>query len=230
MKIGILEAGQVPPPLNTHGDYTQMFRELVSEVAPEIDVRGYESTLGEQPERTDECDAWIISGSAHCVHDDFDWLDQLKGFVSHLLSRQQKTIGVCFGHQLIAELLGGEVEKAMAGWCVGATSYFDQTRGQNDQREVRLIASHEDQVVRMPEGARLTLSASNCPVAGFSVDDHVITVQGHPEFKPDFARALYAMRRETIGEARYEHAVTSLHLSLDSVEIAREFVRFIRDR
>ncbi len=228
MRIGVLEAGRVAPPLDAHGDYTHMFRKLVYEVASDVEVRGYKSTLGEQPEQSDECDAWIISGSAHCVHDDFDWLDQLKGFVSQLLSERGKTIGVCFGHQLIAELLGGEVEKARVGWCVGATSYFDQATDQNGEREVRLIASHEDQVVRMPEGARLTLSAASCPIAGFAVEDHVITVQGHPEFTPDFAHALYAVRREAIGEARYQQAVTSLHLSLDNLEIAREFVRFIR--
>ncbi len=230
MKLGVLQAGRVLPPLDTHGDYTHMFRELFSEVASDVEIRRYEITLGEQPERTDECDAWIISGSAHGVHDDFDWLRRLEDFVGGLLAQARKTIGICFGHQLIAKLVGGEVEKAKVGWCVGVTHYFDEASHQEGGRQLRLIASHQDQVVRMPRGARLKLSAPDCPVAGFSLGDHVITLQGHPEFTSDFARALYAVRREVIGETGYKQAVASLDIPLDNLLVAQELVSFVHDR
>lgn len=230
MKLGVLQAGRVLPPLDVHGDYTHMFRELLSEASPDVDIQGYEITQGEIPQRTDECDGWIISGSANCVHDDFDWLRQLEEFVSDLLSQRRKTIGVCFGHQLIAKIEGGEVERAKVGWCVGATPYFDEASHQSGERALRLIASHQDQVVRMPQGARLDLSTPTCPIAGFSIRDHVITVQGHPEFTTDFARALYEVRREVIGEARYQQAIASLDLPLDSLEVADEMLSFVRDQ
>ena len=230
MRFGVLQAGRVPPPLDTHGDYTHMFRELLCQVASDVEVERYEITLGEHPERTDECDAWIISGSAHGVHDDFDWLRRLEDFVSDLLAQERKTIGICFGHQLIAKLLGGEVEKAKVGWCTGVTHYLDETSHQNGERQLRLIASHQDQVERMPKDARLKLSAPNCPIAGFSLGDHVITVQGHPEFTPDFARALYEVRREVIGETGYRRAIASLDLPLDSLEVAEEIMSFVRAR
>lgn len=231
MKLGVLQAGRVPPPLDIHGDYTHMFRELFSQVAwkTDIEVQGYEITLGAHPESTDQCDAWIISGSAHGVHDDLDWLRRLEGFVSELLAEERKTIGICFGHQLIAKLCSGEVERAQVGWCVGVTRYLDETVERGDQRTLRLIASHQDQVVRMPSGAQLILSTPNCPMAGFSLGDHVMTVQGHPEFTPDFARALYEARREVIGESRYNAAIASLDTPLDSLMLAEEIIGFVHD-
>ena len=230
MRFGVLQAGRVPPPLDTYGDYTHMFQGLLRQVASDVEIQRYEITLGEHPERTDECDAWIISGSVHGVHDDFDWLHQLEDFVSNLLAQERKTIGICFGHQLIAKLEGGEVEKAKIGWCAGVTHYLDETSGHNGERQLRLIASHQDQVVRMPNDANLKLSAPNCPIAGFSLGDHVITVQGHPEFTPDFARALYAVRRKVLGEAGYKQAIASLDLPLDSLEVAEEIMSFVHDR
>ena len=136
MKIGVLQAGRISPPLDIHGDYTHMIRELFSQVSwtTDIEVQGYEITLGAHPARTDECDAWIISGSAHGVHDDFHWLRRLEDFVSEVLAEERKTIGICFGHQLIAKLCGGEVERAQVGWCVGVTPYIDEHSQRDDRR------------------------------------------------------------------------------------------------
>ena len=229
MKLGVLETGQVKPPLDRFGDYTHMFRRLFLEADPDLEVERYRLILGEAPKRTDECDAWLITGSAHGVHDAFDWLQRLEDFVSELDAARSKTIGVCFGHQLIAKVLGGEVERAKVGWCTGATPYRVEQSSEYEERELRMIASHRDQVTRLPSDAVLTLSAERCPNAGFTIGEHMITVQGHPEFRPDFASALYKKRRGAIGERACHEAIDSLKKSLDNLEVARDLVKFLRD-
>ncbi len=224
MKLGILQAGQLSPPLDAFGDYTDMFRDLFARVSPDITVRKYESTLGEHPKHPGECDLWLITGSAHGVHDGFDWLARLEEFVARLHAGEHKTIGVCFGHQLIAKVCGGEVERAKGGWCAGVTRYSGTLA-----EHAYLIASHQDQVVRMPEGARLELSSDQCPIAGFTLGAHMITVQAHPEFKLDFARALFEIRREVLGEAGYENAVNSLDRATTDIAVTEKLLAFLND-
>lgn len=227
MKLGILETGQVLPPLDSFGDYTKMFRQLFSAVDPHLNLPRYRLFQGEAPRHRSECDAWLITGSAHCVLDAFEWLRNLEDFVKELHQEKRKTIGVCFGHQLIAKVCGGEV-RANVGWCAGNTRYLVEHGEEDARSELRLIASHKDQVIRLPPGARLTLSAASCPIAGFSIGEHMIAIQGHPEFQPDFARALYEQRREAIGGSIFQNAMTSLRQPLDSLEVARRLVRFLR--
>ena len=237
MKLGILQAGRLSPPLDAFGDYSDMFRALFARAAPEIDVRKYEVTLGQLPGHPRECDVWLISGSAHGVHDGFDWLTQLEAFVRELHAGAHKTIGVCFGHQLIAKVCGGQVERAKSGWCAGVTRYSGRpdvdVAGVDadvaDDDDTWLIASHQDQVVRMPAGARLELTSNVCPIAGFSLGQHMITVQAHPEFRPDFARALFEVRRETLGAERYEAAVNSLGRSTTDLGLTKRLLAFLRD-
>lgn len=222
MKLGVLQAGRLSPPLDAFGDYTDMFRDLFRRVAPEIEVHRYEVTLGEHPDDPRDCDLWLISGSAHGVHDDLDWLPRLEDFVSRLHTDRHRTIGVCFGHQLIAKVCGGEVTRARGGWCAGAISYSGM-----QGEKARLIASHQDQVVRMPDGAALILRAESCPIAGFTIGRHMITVQAHPEFKTDFARALYAFRREKLGEQGYRHAMDSLAHATSELNMTRQLLDFV---
>ncbi len=228
MLLGILQAGRVPPVLAHHGEYAEMFRALFCQASRDLEVRRYESTRGEHPASPDECDAWVISGSPHGVHDDLDWLAELEAFVRKLLGSERKVLGVCFGHQLIAKVAGGEVERASCGWNIGVITYLNEASPECGPGSLRLIASHQDQVTRMPEGAKLWLSATTCPIAGFSLGTHAITVQAHPEFTPDFASALYVVRRRALGEEPCRRALESLNGTLDSLETAETLIRFIQ--
>ena len=224
MKLGVLQAGRLSPPLDAFGDYAEMFRDLFARVAPDLEVHKYEVTLGAHPRHPGECDMWLISGSAHGVHDDFDWLARLEEFVGELHLGQHKTIGICFGHQLIAKVCGGEVERAKGGWCAGVTRYSGRLA-----ENAWLIASHQDQVVRLPDGARLELTAEACPIAAFTLAEHMITVQAHPEFKPDFARALFELRRGALGIERYQTAVDSLGRGTTEHSITEKLLAFVND-
>jgi GMP synthase-like glutamine amidotransferase len=85
---------------------------------------------------------------------------------------------------------------------------------------ISLVASHEDQVVAVPDGARVIATAPHCPVAGLAVGERVWTLQGHPEFAPDLADHLLAGRVDLIGAERIATARATLARPTDRGVVA----------
>jgi GMP synthase-like glutamine amidotransferase len=157
-------------------------------------------------------DAFLITGSKSSVYDDKAWIRSLEDFVRTLHATRSKLIGICFGHQLIAQALGGTVAKSKKGWGVGVNAYAvdDTLFKQADGKDLCLLASHQDQVMQMPPGAKKIATNAHCEVAGMVLGEHILTFQGHPEFTPDYARELLSFRRDMIGEERADEGLNSL--------------------
>lgn len=116
--LGILKADIVDEPERTeNGDFDEMFVKLFTAV-PQFahECRVYELTLNEFPKSVHECDSYLITGSRFSVYDDEPWIHQLKNFVRRIHEAKVRLIGVCFGHQIIADTLGGIVVKSEKGW------------------------------------------------------------------------------------------------------------------
>ena len=230
--LGILEADRVDGPLkDSYGDYPAMFEALLGD-ADDVTYRVYRAHAGELPPSIDECDAYLITGSRFSVYDDEPWIRALGDFVVRLDSARKKLVGICFGHQLIAHVLGGRTEPAPEGWCVGVRRseiLFPLDWMEPYQSSVALPASHRDQVAVLPDRARIFASAERCPIAGYVMDHHILAIQAHPEFGKPYSRALLERRRPLVGEERYEEAVASYDTDTDQGVVAEWINRFIAD-
>jgi len=238
MKIGILQVDSVLPEFrDCFGNYPQMFESVLSCATAsdeDISFQNYDIQNRESPGHLDECDGYVITGGKDSVYDDHSWIRELEDLVKNLHSARKKLVGICFGHQLIANCLGGEAGLAPQGWTVGVqTSRItgDGMHRYNWMRpgveEFNMISSHKDQVLQLPEEATVYCGSEACPIGGFSMGEHIITFQGHPEFSAAYSNELMKFRRELIGELCYTKGQASLQLPLDRDLVGRWILNFI---
>ena len=198
MTIGILQCGAVPQRLApVHGSYAAMMRRLLG---PDRESRVYDVTSGALPDDAARCEAYVLTGSPAGVYDPLPWIPELLTFLRQARGRA-KLVGICFGHQAMAQAFGGAVIKSSKGWGVGLHRYDVAQRAawMDDLGHVDIPASHQDQVTALPPGARVTLASAFTPFAGLDYGD-AISFQCHPEFAPDFATALIEGAPERYGD------------------------------
>ena len=220
MKIGLLETGEPPEDLQPEfGRYGGMFQDLLG---PGHDYVTYDVQAGQLPADPDECDAYIVTGSSAGVYDDLPWIAPLKAFLVE--ARQQPLVGVCFGHQVMAEAFGGKVVKSDKGWGVGLHAYDVAERPvwMDGDPKIAAPASHQDQVIEIPPGARAVAGSAFTPAGVLVYDDRpAISMQFHPEFDPAYAAALIEARRGTrYTDPQADAAIASLDKPNDNARVA----------
>lgn len=229
MKIGLLETGNPPGDLaETHGSYSAMFEALLG---PEHSYRVYDVQKGELPEDPGENDAYVITGSAAGVYDPLPWIEPLKAFLVQAKG-EQPMVGVCFGHQIMAEAFGGKVIKSDKGWGVGLQAYAVEAQEpwMDDAHHVAVPGSHQDQVVALPPGARVLAGSAFTPYGILTYDDaKAISMQVHPEFSPDYAKALIETRRGArLTDEQADAAIASLSADNDRARMAEWIGAFLK--
>jgi GMP synthase-like glutamine amidotransferase len=234
MRIGILQCDHVADDLvDTHGDYQDMFTDLVHAQDNSIEVCIYDLTADQFPVDLQACDGYIITGSQFSAYDDIPWINKAKTLVSDLYIAKIPTIGICFGHQLIADSLGGKVEKAVdKGWGVGVHQWQIKNEkewmGHSKQQSISLRATHQDQVVDMPANSKLIASSEFCPIAGFQTGKHFLTLQGHPEFTREYSQILLEKRLDRIGKETSDKALESLSKDVDADTVGAWMINFFK--
>jgi len=233
MKLGILKTDTVRPEwVPEFGEYPDMFIGLLGRVDPGLQFRVYDVEQGEYPTDIDEVDAYLITGSKASVYDDEPWIARLMDFVRELDRRRKKLVGICFGHQLVAQALGGKTEKSPRGWGVGLHTYdFREAPAWHDGEDLAfgILASHQDQVVSNAAGARVLASSEFCENAVCQIGDHILTFQGHPEFLPEYSREIMEYRRQLLGDQVYLTGMASLAVAPQRERVARWILNFLRD-
>lgn len=191
MKIGILQAGHAAPAMvDAVGDYEQMYSDMLA--GHGFTFQTWSVVDMEFPSSPLDADGWLISGSKHGAYEDHAFIPPLENLIREITETDRPLVGVCFGHQVIAQALGGKVEKFDAGWSIGHTSYdingeiFD------------LNAWHQDQVVELPQNAKRVGRSHFCENAMLYYEGKALTIQPHPEFDSRAVDALLQTRAKGV--------------------------------
>ena len=223
-RVGLLECDHVDRGLrDVDGDYGEMFTALLGRHAPELDLTRIDVIGGAPLPAVDAYDALLVSGSRFGATDALPWIDALADLLRRAHAADLPTVGICFGHQLIAHALGGTVERAAAGWGVGVHRAVPTSAGEDafaGPRPFDLLLSHQDQVVDLPPGAELLATSAHAPVAALRAGS-MLGFQGHPEFSAGYAAALMDSRADRIPAAVRTAARPTLATPTDHATVAR---------
>lgn len=221
MKIGILQTGRAPEALRAaHGDYDTMFHRLLAgrgfafETWPVLD--------GSLPDDVHAADGWLITGSKFAVYEDHPWIPPLEAFLRDAYAASVPIVGICFGHQILAQALGGRVEKFPGGWSVGPVEY----RSAEGAPAGQLMAWHQDQVITPPAMATTVASSEFCRHAMLRYGDRAFSLQPHPEFTAAFLADLLAARGDILPAGLAAQARAQLSLPTTSEAMAEHIAGF----
>lgn len=226
MKVGILEAGAPPAELSAAGGYASMFRRLLG---PAFKTQIFNVVAGELPKSDSDCQAWLVTGSASSPYDEDPWIGDLEDFL-RAASGRAPMVGICFGHQLMAQAFGGRVEKSQKGRALGLHRYeiLEQPPWMDAPLPISLPVAHRDQVTAVGPDCRVLGGNDFTPLGMLAYPARrAFSLQSHPEFDLGFARALVEFRRPEVGNEKADAAAESLSDPNDSQRVSVWLRRFL---
>jgi len=233
MKICLLKCGTIYDSLKDRFvDYDVMFINSFRESAVNINFEVFDVYKGNYPPNLKKYDGFLSSGSLSSVYDDDPWIAQYQKFTVELYEKKYMHVGICFGHQMIAHALGGKVEKAKQGWGMGVKKAkikrYTSWMNSFPENEFNLIFSHQDQVLQLPENSTILAGNNHCPFSMFTVNDHCLGIQAHPEFSKEYSRVSIGLRSKKVDQLIIKNALESLSKATDEKRIIHWIENFFR--
>ena len=232
MKLTLIQPTDVPGPLRERfGPYHLMFERLFADAGFTFET--VRLSEGEPLPDPAGLDATLIMGSAAGVYDThYPWMDPLRDYIRGAYTARTPMVGICFGHQIMADALGGDVRKSEKGWGLGRHVYEVRSRPApigGSLPEFAIACSHQDQVITPPAGTETFLSSAFTPHAGLMYGNGAaMSLQPHPEFEDDYMLALAELRRGKAPDDVVDTALASLDRKSDSKEVAGYLAAFLR--
>lgn len=222
-RLGVLETGRPPEELaENYPDYPRMVANWLG--LPDAELVQFAVLDNSFPASPDDADLWVITGSKFGAYEDLPWIPPLEQFIRDCRDTGVPMVGICFGHQIIAQALGGVVEKSDKGWGVGVHEYqttdWPEALGAKPDT-IRLQALHQDQVTALPAEAKRISKSDFCENAAIWYPGFALTVQGHPEFNAAYASDILKIRRgATIPADRVDPALKSMNVEPTANDVA----------
>ena len=235
MKLTIIQTGDVPVALRGQfGPYRKMFETMFDGTGQGFSYELVPVSDGAPLPDPGQLDGIVITGSAAGVYDDLPWLHPLRAFIRDAYGKRAPMLGICFGHQIMADALGGDVRKSEKGWGLGRHSYGVKGRPEFMRTAPAMLAvacSHQDQVIVPPSEAEVIMASDFTPNAALSYrNGAALSFQPHPEFADDYSVALAELRRGKAPDAVVDKAVASLTTRSHSADVAGYIGHFFRGR
>lgn len=232
MKLTIIEVGKVPDSLKGQFDpYTSMFRDMFVSTGEAFDYDAVRVLDGQDLPDPATLEGIAITGSSAGVYEDHAWLDPLRDFIRGAYAATTPMVGICFGHQVMADALGGDVRKSEKGWGLGRHTYAVKHRPDfmsEAPEALSVICSHQDQVIVPPSEAEVILASDFTPNAGLHYrNGAALSFQPHPEFDDRYGTALVELRRGRAEDAVVETALGSFATPSDSQLLRNSIARFL---
>lgn len=224
MHIGILQCGHTSGEVAAHhGDFDAMFEGLFD--GHGLTFSNFDVENMGFPASVTSCDGWLLTGSKHGAYEDHPFIPPLEAFIRDAYAAGVPQVGICFGHQIMAQAMGGTVTKYEGGWGLGRTVY------RMGDREVALNAWHQDQVVTRPEAAEVIASSEFCENAGLVYGKRMLSFQPHPEFSPQIVETYVATRRGTLDyeDDRMDAAAAAVDQPVDQAPVAAMIAAFFKE-
>ena len=228
-RIALLKADDLREFLQqTYGNYQNLYYELLAREGYRFDYRVYDVVQGEFPNAS-EVDGVLISGSRCGVYEDHEWIARLLEGIRTLYDARIPIVGICFGHQALAQALGGEVKKSEKGYGLGWQSWRIVKRTEwmsPPLDELRLYCIFQDQVMRLPPDAERVATNDFCPNGMFTIPGRAVGMQPHPEFHRDLMRDLVDFKRDAFTDEVIEEKIDQLSQPVDISTCAHWIARF----
>lgn len=228
MRLGVLSCiDPLQSKVNWGGSPIDTYIRFLGSTGATFESTSYEVAQGHFPERLDDCDAYVITGSPKGAYDSDPWITGLAQFIRSGAQAGKKFVGICFGHQIVAHALGGHVQKSEKGWGLGLKTIeiSRTTNWMNDHRQqLTLYFAHQDQVKELPPHAELLGGNDFCPIGMYSISDQILGIQGHPEFSRNIMAGILANHRDNADVYTAAAAEASLNNGTPDNQVAAQWI------
>ena len=232
MRVAILQCDDVLEKFQPEfGSYVGMIEQMFASVDGVFEFDSFDCRKQQYPDDLDRYDFFITTGSRASVYDEETWIQTLILFVRRLAKEQRKFIGICFGHQILAMAYNAGVEKSEKGWGIGVATNRIVSTPQwmaEKKKHINIIVSHQDQIITIPEGAKVIAESDFCPFFIVQWNEQFLSIQGHPEWNRDYSKALINERRTIIPQPIVETGFRSLATKPDNDCFIRWIIDFVR--